>query len=73
LASRLLLRVAEQHHIGLAVAADDGELFAVEGEVEVADELGFEIGQLLAGSTAPKENRSLRPSSSLPLVCSGDM
>src|SRR5580700_1121038 len=46
---RLLLRVAEQHHIGFAVAADDGELFAVEGEVEVADDLGFKIGQLLAG------------------------
>jgi hypothetical protein len=31
------------------MAANDGELFAVEGIVEVADELGFEISQLLSG------------------------
>lgn len=29
------------------MAADDGELLAIEGEVEVPDELGFEVGQLL--------------------------
>ena len=44
-----LLRVADQHHIGLAVAADDGKSFAIEGEVEVADEFGFEVGDLLTG------------------------
>lgn len=48
-ASRSLLQVADEHHVGFPVAADDGELFAVEGEIEVADELGFEIGQLLTG------------------------
>lgn len=48
-ASRSLIGVADEHHVGFAVAADDGELFAIEGEVEVADEFGFEIGELLAG------------------------
>jgi len=44
-----LIQIADLHHIGFPMAADDRELFAVEGEVEVADELGFEVGQLLAG------------------------
>ncbi len=44
-----LLRVADQHHVGFTVAADDGELFAVVGVVEVANEFRFKVGELLAG------------------------
>jgi hypothetical protein len=33
----LLLRVANQHHICFAVAANDGELFAVERIIEAAN------------------------------------
>src|SRR5271166_6440182 len=31
------------------MAANDGEMFAVEGEVEVANEFGLEVSELLAG------------------------
>jgi hypothetical protein len=44
--SRSLLRVADQHHVGFTVAADEGELFAVVGVVEVADEFRFEVSSL---------------------------
>jgi len=47
----LLLRVADQHYIGFAVSADDGELFSVCGVVEIADEFRLEVGDLLSGRT----------------------
>ena len=42
--------VVDQHHIGFAMAADDGQLFAVWGIAEVADEFRLEVGDLLARS-----------------------
>ena len=45
----LLLRVADEDDVGFAVAADDGELLAVEGVVEIADVFRLEVGELLSG------------------------
>src|SRR5579872_3983734 len=50
-AEQLLLRVADQHDIGLAVATDDGELLTVIRVVEIADEFGLEVGELLSRRT----------------------
>src|SRR5215469_2956049 len=46
-----LVRVVDQHHVGFAVPADGGELFAVVRVIEIADEFRFEVGELLAGRT----------------------
>jgi hypothetical protein len=48
--SRSLLQVADQHHVGFPVAANDGELFSV-GVVEIADEFRLEVCELFSGST----------------------
>lgn len=49
--SRSLLRVADQHHVGFPMTANDGELFSVGGVVKVADEFRLEVCELLPGST----------------------
>ena len=43
--------VVDQHHIGFAMAANDGQLFAVGGIIEIADELRLEVSELPARST----------------------
>ena len=42
--------VVDQHHIGFAMATDDGQLFPVRGIAEIADEFRLEVGELLARS-----------------------
>jgi hypothetical protein len=49
--SRGFLRVADEDDVGLPVAADDGQLLAVIGVVEVADEFRLEVGELLSRRT----------------------
>src|SRR5690349_9142021 len=49
--NRSLLRVADQNDVGFPVAADDGELLAIIGVVEIADEFRLEVGELLSGRT----------------------
>ena len=41
----------DQDYVGFAVAADDGELLAVVGVVEIADVLRLEVGKLLSRRT----------------------
>lgn len=47
--TELLLRLPDQDNIRFPVSANHRELLAVEREVEVADDLRFEIRELLAG------------------------
>jgi hypothetical protein len=47
----LLLGIADEHDVGVGVAADECELAAVEGPVEVNYLLRCEIGNLLAWGT----------------------
>ena len=49
--NRLRLGVADEDDIRVGMAADEGELAAVEGPAEVVDLFGCEISELLAWGT----------------------
>jgi hypothetical protein len=45
-ASQLRLFVAHQNHVGVDVAAQHGELAAIERPAKIIDQFGVEVGQL---------------------------